>query len=487
MGPLTVLSLVAAAALPQDLADLERELRSSNDKERQRAVHGLSALDSEEAWELVLRALADPAPMVADEAQLQLAQIPSGEVLELALGKRGLRSRDDLVRLRVAEALGRVALDIPAEVFVPPLGDRSPEVRRALAWSVERRGLRGDEQLDEALTAAYRDDRDPGVRAACLLAGNAGAPPGIALLATFAFCDDEAPEVRAASVLLTRVAETEKVIDILRLGAEDPSPSVRTVVAEELAARGDAPSARALVDVLERETTLRLRWRVVELLQGVSGRKHRLDVRPWRDWADELPRDWSGAERAVEVDHGPVTAALAGLPILSERIVFLIDLSGSIWMKGDDGRTRKELVDEELRIALEALGPEQHFNLIPYTGAPIPWKKGLTAATRADVKKALKWFRGRKDQGVGDLWGALTLAMADPEVDTIVALGDGAPSGGERWNLRLMKDLFLERNRFRRIALDAVLTDPPPSIVRYWREMTAESGGRLLEISFDDR
>ena len=486
LGLAAVLVLLAAAA-PQDLDALEQRLRSSDDKDRQQAVRGLAGLASEQAWELVLGALGDPVPMVADEAQLALARIPNGQVLELVLGVKGLRSRDDLVRERVAEGLGRTELELAPELFARPLRDGLPAVRRALAWTIERRRIGAHEDLQKALLNAYRGDRDPGVRAACLLASSVDLRPELALKEVLTAKQSDAYELRAAGVLLMRGSETEQVISHLRGATEDPSLSVRIVAAEELAARADTPSARALVDLLERETSLRLRWRLVELLQGLSGKKYRLDTRPWRDWADALPGDWSGAERTAEVDHGAVTAALAGQRILSGRIVFLIDMSGSIWMEADGGRTRKELIDDELRVALEALGPEQHFNLIPYTEAPRPWKKGLTEAVPANVKKALKWFEGRKERGVGDFWEALTLAMEDPEVDTIVMLGDGSPSGGERWNLRLMKDLFQERNRFRRVVLDAVLTDPSPGIVGYWREMTAASGGRLLEISFDDR
>ena len=174
--------------------------------------------------------------------------------------------------------------------------------------------------------------------------------------------------------------------------------------------------------------------------------------------------------------------SFAGLPIRSERVCFLIDLSGSIWQKRADGRTRKELVDEELRKALEALPESTRFNVIPYTAIPAPWQKTLVPAERKNVAKALEWFVARKDTGTGDLWGALQVALADPDVDTLVVLSDGAPSGGRRWNLGLMKQLFAEQNRFRRVELDAVLADASGRLVREWDEMCAQSGGRTIEI-----
>jgi len=147
-----------------------------------------------------------------------------------------------------------------------------------------------------------------------------------------------------------------------------------------------------------------------------------------------------------------------------------------------DGRTRKELVDEELRKALEALPESTRFNVIPYTATAVPWQKSLVPAERKNVAKALEWFVGRKDTGTGDLWGALQLALADPAVDTLVVLSDGAPSGGRRWNLGLMKQLFAEQNRFRRVELDAVLADASGWLAREWDEMCAATGGRTLQI-----
>ena len=84
---------------------------------------------------------------------------------------------------------------------------------------------------------------------------------------------------------------------------------------------------------------------------------------------------------------------------------------------------------------------------------------------------------------MGDFWGALEVALADPEADTLVVLTDGAPSGGRRWNLGLMKQLFAERNRFRRLEVDAVLADASGRLKRDWEELCGSSGGRTVEYS----
>jgi hypothetical protein len=85
-------------------------------------------------------------------------------------------------------------------------------------------------------------------------------------------------------------------------------------------------------------------------------------------------------------------------------------------------------------------------------------------------------------KGAGDVWTAIELALEDPEVDTLVILTDGAPSGGHRWNLELMESLLPERVRFEKIAVDAVVVDATTPIGDHWRRMCAATGGRVQTV-----
>jgi len=74
------------------------------------------------------------------------------------------------------------------------------------------------------------------------------------------------------------------------------------------------------------------------------------------------------------------------------------------------------------------------------------------------------------------------LALADPDVDTILVLTDGAPTGGRRWHIDLMTQRFLEQNRFRRVVLDAVLVDASKFLRDKWAGWCAATGGRMLAL-----
>lgn len=483
---------LAALAGAQAIGDLRAKLADRDARARQDAVRALARLDTLEAWKLVVGALADPIARVADEAQLQVAGLDGDAELALLAGKDALASRNDVVRARVAEAAGRLARAPDAKLLATGLRDASPEVRRMSAWSVERLARAASLAAAEAnalapeLERAAAKDKDAGVRAAAVVARAVLDPPQSRRAHAEAALASKDAEVRSAGVLVARDLEPALAFELAKRACADPAAGVRVNAADALAALGSKRAALALVEQLEAEKELRPRWRVAELLQRLSGLAHRLDARPWRAWAEALPGDWKGepaTAAGAERDLGEATAAFVGLPILSERVAFLIDLSGSMWMKRDDGTTRKDDVDRELASTLQRLAPSVEFNLIPYVESPVAWQPELSAAKPANVAKALEFFAGRRDSGSGDLWEALELALADPRTDTIVVLSDGAPSGGVRWNIGLMRRLFAERNRFRRVALDAVLTDPTDFLAREWQAWCAEQGGRCVRAS----
>ncbi|MGH2897612.1 MAG: hypothetical protein ACRDMZ_02985, partial [Solirubrobacteraceae bacterium] len=265
----------------------------------------------------------------------------------------------------------------------------------------------------------------------------------------------------------------------------------RRVAVEQLAELGTREALGVLVARLGVESEERLLLRLVEHLQRASGRKHKRDPRPWDDWLRTLPEDWKASPvrsdaraEPADVPAARTCVALAGLPIVSKRVTILVDLSGSIWNVRADGRTRKQVIDVQLREALEALPADTHFNLIPYTSTPIPWKPRLTPATPARVREAAAWFEARHENGSGNFWDAALLALEDPEVDTLIVLFDGAPTGGTRHRLELIVPLFLERNEARRVALDLVLVDASRRLQGLWGELAEGTGGSMLAVSF---
>jgi hypothetical protein len=244
-----------------------------------------------------------------------------------------------------------------------------------------------------------------------------------------------------------------------------------------------------LVARLETEQRPGLRQRVAAALREATGFQYRLDPRPWRDLVARLPADWDGRPlRAApeppadgrSLAKGPLT-----LPVDSDRVVFLFDFSGSMWMPLEDGRLPKDIVAARLREVLEGLDPSTAFNLIPYAHDPAPWRDGLVEASPGHVRDALEFFDGLALRGKGNVYDAALLALADPEVERIVILTDGVPTGGLHSDLDLVVPLLEEHNLLRGVAFDLVLVDAPRPKARRWAEFAERSGGRALEVALE--
>jgi hypothetical protein len=227
---------------------------------------------------------------------------------------------------------------------------------------------------------------------------------------------------------------------------------------------------------------------VLAALQSISGYKYRYDLRSWKHWLAEREPGWTRASRApaaaVEpAEHQGTRAAALQLEAHGDRVAFLFDFSGSMWELLPDGRTPKEVVELELRRALEGLPEDTEFNLVPYDEEPHPWQDAVVPATRSNVQAALDFFERLQLRGRGNVWDALCLALADPDVDNVVVLTDGYPTGGTHMEMELIAPLFGHRNRYRKVRLDAVLVDANPRGAAQWSSLARSTGGTTLEVA----
>ncbi len=467
--------------------DLERDLRSERPDKRRATVVRLAEIGDRPAWELVLRALGDPEPEVADEAQLALGRASDPKLLAELAGEKGLRARDPWLRLRVAEALGRAPLEIACEPLVRALDPGDTELTRTLLWSLERlhdaRRLGGDKtKAVEACERLVAGRGDGFVRAAALCTLEKLDHFAADKLLGAALADGDAA-LRCGAVGVYARATEQECLDTSRRMLADPEMRVRAAAIANLERLQSRAAALALVEQMQREVRARLRWEILGWLRAQSGLDLSFEPEAWRAWAEKLEgRVHTGEGHAAGGPLGDTHVGFAGLNVLSDRVAFLIDLSGSLWESKVGERTRKQIVDEELRKALQALPPETRFNVIPYTGVPDPWEKQLVPASKANVARALEHFERSHQTGRGNFFDAARLALLDPEVDTLCVLTDGVPTGGHRWNMTLMIELLVEHDRFRRAAYDSVLVDAPKRRQRDFAALAERTGGRSIAV-----
>ncbi len=471
------------------LEALEKQLREPEPARRRSAVRGLVRLGKPEAWRLVMEALADTDSGVADEAQLALAALLDPKLRKELIGRAGLGAKDERVALRVAELIGRSKQALAADELARLLGEHRGALARTLCWSAERLVRDGriagtTDRLGAALlrAAGSSSDRDTSCAALVALAQIKGEhAERLALDALRASW----PERRVAGLIaLERLSSAQTLSAAIRLASDD-DPRVRLAALDTLDTLGSRASMTALVARLGLEQRLRLRWRIVDLLQSASGLKHRLDPRPWKLWIETIPAD-GVLRRPVPNkgagDPGVSRTAFTGLPLISDRVCYLFDFSGSMWTPLKDGRIPKDVVSEKLRAALEGLPPETEFNLIPFTNVAIPWSDKALPATPKNLRTALEFFLACRERGRGNFLDAALLAASDPRIDTICVLTDGVPTGGTHCDMDLITPILVEHTRFRRVIVDSILVDAPPAAARRWAELSRLTGGRSIEV-----
>ncbi|MBK7876807.1 MAG: hypothetical protein IPJ77_13870 [Planctomycetes bacterium] len=491
--------LVSFPRQKKTFEELAKDLGDRRAGRRAEAVRGLAGLASLEAWKLVICALADGEAEVADEAQLALAGMEDPAAAALLASSAGLGSGTALVRRRAAEALGRVPAAVDASAFVRFLGAQDVDVRRLIAWSLERRarGRRVPAEdvsaLSRALVPLATKDAAPPVRAAAIAALAEIDPAAARSIVAAAVAKGDAV-VRCAALASARVLDPAEPVEFAKKHLANGPFAVRATALELVGAEGTKPACRVLVDRLERESSLRLRWIAVRELQRLSGSDVELNLPFWKAWVERLADDWTFAPRTgAEAGNrkpqreplGPETSQFLGLEIGSEALAILIDLSGSIRLPGKDGKVAKDVVDRELGRTLDGFSKRTRFNLVPYGTKPERWAEACRPATKETVADAKRFFAATDAGGYGNLWAALELALQDPEVENLLVLTDGQITASEHVNVELVRELLVERLRFRKIAVDVLLVGARPLRQAPWRALCAATGGRMLAVELE--
>jgi len=110
------------------------------------------------------------------------------------------------------------------------------------------------------------------------------------------------------------------------------------------------------------------------------------------------------------------------------RIIFVIDVSGSMSLQASSERVKLKVVKEELMNAIKAMNKRYEFNIIFYSTGMAKWRPNLQEATEENKKAAIEFIKSRPPAGMTNIHGALRLAMEDAEVKLIILLTGGQPT-----------------------------------------------------------
>ena len=377
------------------------------------------------------------------------------------------------------------------ELLERQLGSDSPRLQRIAVEGLDTRGVTGHERELARIVRSKKKNRRA-VRHAALVAlaralRAAGETDELRKLA-FEAGEDDRFELRVgATTVLAWLHEVEargRLVEMLR----DVHPEVRHAAIGAVLELRLPEAIRALIDRLESDSR-RLRTRAHEALVLLTGLDHGMGTR-WRRWWEaegegfDLPTlaEAKAARdaRATSSAEGPTHAEFCGVPIRSDRVVFVLDRSGSMDESYRGGATRFQWVRDELAQSLGDLPDGTLLNLVVFAESARAWSRQL-APLEGDARKRLLRSLGRRPySGAGtNLHAGLMMALRDPNVEMVVLLTDGRPTVGPVTSTRAVLDSLRVELEMRTVVVHTV------SVIGYSKlleRIAAETGGEYRQL-----
>jgi HEAT repeat protein len=413
------------------------------------------------------------------------------------------------LRGRLIDLLRPVRADASVAALLAGLGWRSPDVRALVADVLTAIPTR---RVKEALAARLVEERtEPALTAIIRAAGRlrivAAAPAivdaadrhrddlafqqtALRALARIGLADSVVLEYFTERV---RSSKWEERLIVLDAAAESGDPraaellignladdvwQVRLAVIQGLGRVRVKHAIPALIAQLEREKMKRIKRAIGETLFKLTGQGYHDLAELWARWwqaygegfvvPEEMP------ERKVRKDGRRTVATFYGVPVESDRVVFVIDHSGSMGTRRAEGGTEfDKAVAETLEVAAK-LESGAKLNVILFESAVTRWKKGLVPVSRGSRAALKGYLRKKGERGGTNLFDALEMALLTKDVDSIYLLSDGSPNEGKYVRsediLRAVRDI----NRIRRITIHCIALGYDPGLLR---DLAAQSGG----------
>ena len=498
------LALLLLVGAPDDVEKLAQTVQRNaklpyEQREREKAIRSLGRIGSPAGTKVLIGLLDDAFAHQQDGAVSALIALKRRSPAERAasltvLTKALTSSRNPTVRRHLATALGRIGDPRGVDALAAALA-REKDERAARAQAVALGRIGGPEAIAalEKVAAGKSVARADAVRAL--------GPANGRIEFVIRFAKDPHDAVRAAVVDALRTLGSESIpcddpgelqgialadsigrLPNVALAAElardllsHDSWRVRAAGIQGVEARKDAALLPLLVTCMDRERG-RLRHDAWRALRRLTGKDLPLDVAQWKALGelriaqDPAPDDGAGPKETK-------SAVYFGLPVVSDRIAFVFDVSGSM---RDDGKM--ELARKSFAETAASLGPDQRYDLFVYRYLldypPRPrLERAFGKLVAGKTKKAQRWLNKQAAKGGGAIYDALMAALEDPDVDTLYLLSDGVPSYGTiKRDFRVLQEVRA-KNRWRRVVIHTILLGSRGTDRKFMRALARDNGG----------
>jgi HEAT repeat protein len=485
--------------------------------------------------------------IVCDALVPRLAATGTLESLELLLDNASLdhvegrtylgldeAARASYAGLRQREVVRSALERFPYEASAPALTAKLASQESSRAWKlllIDYFATRGNEQATRTLAVAFSaNDTAVVLEALARLVADGGAQGFVDEVSALVRSRDAAVR-RAAVIALARLdltrAEVQAMIlgfarekdDATRMGAavalvelrtpearealhvlvSDGAWPVRSEALAQVARLRDKRSLPLLIERLDVEQG-RLREDVYAALCMLAGQDLGRGSARWRRWwenegaAFELPaaadlerREKARRERA-EDEGGTRGPVFYGVEVFSERVCFVLDVSGSMRINAGPGvdpegpqdptrPSRMDVAKEQLAEIVRAFPDGKLFNLIFFESEVRALRPELVKMKKSMRQESLRFIREQYSLGGTALYPALQLAFADPLVDTIYLISDGAPTEGEITDIEEIRARVKVWNAARHVRIHGITIGQDSTLLRW---LTEDTGGKYL-------
>jgi len=541
---LCVPALAQPDAVKQDLKEVDdRADKPFEQYERESAMRRLGESGDPAAFAKLVSLLNDDFVSIRTSAQriLVSAKGDAGSVLV----RDGLTHKQAEVRRRSATVLGKrkdAAATKPLANLLKGEKDESVRVACVHALGAVAAGFgkdwAGDKELSSALERALKGNDAP-AGAAALQLGQLGAVQYAARIAELAKgksaesaiggCDGLAAlgvaaehlealaKAAAAKDWRVRIAAAQALCSVRQDGHDDALREslaalladsdwrVRRRCIESLVDLWRPLSADLLAARIGKESSV-LALDIAHALEDLTGTRQGYLPEAWSRWWESSGRakglvarrerpaqGWLRPPRPGSVDAGGsgATATYFDIPVFAQPTAYVFDMSGSMRdpVSRDNSKIRSVLAREELARTLKASPAGTSFNLVIYRYySEFPVRTEVLRAFSAaqplgpkTLESADKWIAGQQAFGWGAFYEGLVAAMADPAVQVIQFLSDGAPSRGEFTDREELIEALGVVRRFAPVVVNAVLVGGARRDEDFMRDMATNCGGSFAD------
>lgn len=383
------------------------------------------------------------------------------------------------------------------EKYLKALGEEEDEVWEVAVRVVAERGLvEAVPELEEQLQEAEEGDAEERILTilGALSAIRGEDPEWLARLDAYARSDSRV--LRNATLRQLARADARYLPLVLEALSHDDW-STRLTALRALEELRVTEGVGAIVARMSEEEG-RMLHAFADALWSLTGQPFGLRVEAWQSWwkregadfqviAEEelaLLEEEEEARRLREVTSTGV-AEFFGIQIVSHRVLFLVDVSGSMAFSlreevvGEEAEVRFDVARRELKATIDQLDPGAFFNIITFSTGAAAWVDGVVDASEEHKRAAFEYIDRLGALGGTNVYAALDLAFRDPDVDTLVLLSDGEPEGGMVDDTYMLREIVAEWNENRGVAIHAVSIGGSLQLLSWLAE---DHGGTYVEF-----